>query len=153
MSSHINGEIKNFNRKLRKLAKIFSHVNVIEVDNNRQLFTTHGLHLNGLGKELLSSHLLLHIYSALEVGTGSLIALVWRNSYSQASPPTAISVNQDLITNNIIQDKLVSIPCSVKKSSVSCAVNGITNIDNPRLLKTRTSTRVKKAPVTKRDFL
>jgi hypothetical protein len=70
----------------------------------------------------------------LEVGTGPLIALAWWDSYSQASPPTAISVNQDLITNNIVQDKLVSIPCSVKESSASCAVNGIINIDNPRLL-------------------
>jgi archaellum biogenesis ATPase FlaH len=49
ISSHINSEIINFNRKLCNLAKIFSHVNVIEVDNNRQLFTTYGLHLNGLG--------------------------------------------------------------------------------------------------------
>jgi hypothetical protein len=144
-SSHINSEIINFYRKLCKLAKIFSHVNVIEVDNKRQLFTTHGLHLNRLGKELLSSHLLFHIYSALEVGTGSLIALAWRDGYLQGSPPPAISDNQDLITNNIIWDKLVSIPCSVKESSASCAVNGNINIDNPRLLKTRTSTRVKKA--------
>jgi hypothetical protein len=109
ISSHINSEIINFNRKLCKLAKIFSRVNVIEVDNNRQLFTTHGLHLNGLGKELLSSHLLLHIYSSLEVGTGSSIALAWRDGYLQASPPIAISDSQDLTTNNIIWDKLVSL--------------------------------------------
>jgi lysophospholipase L1-like esterase len=64
MNSHINSEIKIFNRKLCKLTKIFSHVNVIEVDNNIQEYTTHGLHLNGLGKELLFSNLLLHIYSA-----------------------------------------------------------------------------------------
>jgi hypothetical protein len=64
-----------------------------------------------------------------------------------------VSNNQDLITNNIIWDKLVSSPCSVKESSASCAVNGNIHIDNPRLLKTRTSTRVKKAPVTERDFL
>jgi hypothetical protein len=49
---HINREIKAFNRKLSKLAKIFPVVNVIEVDNNRQLFTAHGLHLNGLGKRV-----------------------------------------------------------------------------------------------------
>jgi hypothetical protein len=55
---HTNSEIKIFNRKLCKLAKIFSYVNVIEVDNNRQLFTAHGSHLNRLGKELLSGYLL-----------------------------------------------------------------------------------------------
>jgi predicted Ser/Thr protein kinase len=72
MNSHINSEIKIFNMKLCKLAKYFSHVNVIEIDNHRQLFTTHGLHLNGWGKELLSSHLL-HIYSILEEDKGSTI--------------------------------------------------------------------------------
>jgi hypothetical protein len=70
-NSQLNSEIKTFNRKLCKLAKAFSHVNVVEVDNNRQLFTTHGLHLNSLGKEMLSSYLLLHIYSALTEVTGS----------------------------------------------------------------------------------
>lgn len=45
--------IKIFNRKLCKSAKIFSHVKATEADNDRQLFTTHGLHLNRLGKELI----------------------------------------------------------------------------------------------------
>jgi hypothetical protein len=35
MNSNVNNEIKTFNRKLCKLAKIFFHVNVTEVDNNR----------------------------------------------------------------------------------------------------------------------
>jgi hypothetical protein len=78
MKSCINSEVKIFNRKLCKLAKIFSHVKIIESDNDRQLFTTHGLHLNRSGKELLFSHLLLHIYSALEVDTCSTVALPGR---------------------------------------------------------------------------
>jgi hypothetical protein len=145
MSSDTNNEIKNFNRKLCKLAKIFSHVNTIEVDSNRQIFTTHGLHLNGLGKELLSSHILLYIYSAVEEVTGSLVVLAWQDGYLQASPPITISDNQDLISNNIILDKLVSIPCSVKESSTISSVNNNMTIDNLRLLMTRTSSRVKKA--------
>jgi hypothetical protein len=121
-----------------KLAKIFSHINALEVDSNRQLFTTHGLHLNGLGKELLSSPILFYIYSASEEVTGSSVALAWQDGYLKASPPITISDNQDLITNNSVLDKLVSIPCSVKESSASCAVNSNTDIDNLRLLKTRT---------------
>jgi hypothetical protein len=61
------------------------------------------LHLNGLGKELLSSHLL-HIYSVLEEDKGSTI-------------------------------------------------NGDLDIDDSSRLKTRTSSRSKKAPVTEMDFL
>jgi len=63
--SHVNSTIKSFNSKLRKLAKIFSHVSIIEIVNNRLLFTKHGLHLNESGKELLSNQLVLHIFSTL----------------------------------------------------------------------------------------
>ena len=55
----------------------------MEVENNRQLFTTHGLHLNGLGKQLLSSRLLFHIYSVLKEDKGTTISLAWPNSHSQ----------------------------------------------------------------------
>jgi hypothetical protein len=81
------------------------------------------------------------------------VALAWQDGYLQASPPITIPDNQDLITNNIILDKLVSIPCSIKESSASCSINDNMNIDNLRLLKTRTSRRVKKGPVTKRFFM
>jgi hypothetical protein len=91
-------EIKIFNRKLCKLAKIFSPVKVTEADDDRKLFTTHGLHLNRLDKELFFSHLLLHIYSALEVDTGSTMALAWQASYSQVS--STIWVIQDLINQH-----------------------------------------------------
>jgi hypothetical protein len=53
--SHANSKIKVLSHKLLKLAKIFSHVNVIEPANKRLLFARHGLHLNESGKELLSN--------------------------------------------------------------------------------------------------
>jgi hypothetical protein len=81
-SSQINSEIEIYNRKLDKLAKTFTHVNVVKVDSNRQQCTTHGQHLNGLGKELLSSNLLLQIYSTLEKARGPTIALAWRDNYT-----------------------------------------------------------------------
>jgi hypothetical protein len=84
MNSHINSEIRAYNRKLCKLAKIFPHVNVIEIDNNRQLFTAHGLHLNSLGKESLSNYLL-HIYSALKEVMESVITPAWLDSNFQDS--------------------------------------------------------------------
>jgi hypothetical protein len=96
-SSQINSEIEIYNRKLDKLAKTFTHVNVVKVDSNRQQYTTHGQHLSGLGKELLSSNLLLHIYSTLEKVRGPTIALAWRDNYSQGnSLPTTLD-NQDMI--------------------------------------------------------
>jgi hypothetical protein len=43
--SEVNNKIKTF-EKLLKLAKIFSHVNIIETVNSRLVFTKYGLHLN-----------------------------------------------------------------------------------------------------------
>jgi hypothetical protein len=53
------------NRKLQKLAKIFPHTNFIGFENDRKLFTTHGLHHNKLGKQLVTlqlTHFLLNIF-------------------------------------------------------------------------------------------
>jgi lysophospholipase L1-like esterase len=61
--SYVNSLTRSFNSKLLKLAKAFSHVSIIEIVNNRFLFTKHGLHLNDFGKELLSSQRALHIFS------------------------------------------------------------------------------------------
>jgi hypothetical protein len=49
-----NLEIQAFNRKLNKMAKVFSNVAVVEIDLNRKYFTPHGMHLNKSGKEWLS---------------------------------------------------------------------------------------------------
>jgi lysophospholipase L1-like esterase len=62
----INEKIINFNRKLHKLTKLFLHLSVLEIDANRHLYTKHGLHLNGLGKEFLFINLALQILSLLK---------------------------------------------------------------------------------------
>jgi hypothetical protein len=54
--SHVNKKIKILNSKLYKLAKIFKHVSIIEVDNNRFLFTKQELHLNELGKNYYNTN-------------------------------------------------------------------------------------------------
>jgi hypothetical protein len=75
--SHVNNLIKSFNSKIFKLAKTFSHVSIIEIVNNRLLFTKHGLHPNEAGKELLSNQLVLHIFSILEEVSIQPIILGW----------------------------------------------------------------------------
>ena len=44
MNSQINLEIQDFNNKLSKRAKSFSHVDLVEMNFNRKYFTKHGLH-------------------------------------------------------------------------------------------------------------
>lgn len=51
VSSCVNKEVKVLNRKLQKIMKMFNHTDVISMSSNREHFTNHGLHMNGMGKE------------------------------------------------------------------------------------------------------
>jgi hypothetical protein len=144
-SSQINSEIEIHNIKLEKLAKKFSHVNVIKVDSSKQQYTTHGQHLNRLGKELLSSHLLLHIYSTLEKERESAIVLTWRDNCPQVKSLAANPDNQNMRANDSIREKLISNHCLGKGSMANSAVNYYTKVDESKMLKIRTSNRTKKA--------
>jgi hypothetical protein len=75
--SHLNNSIKLFNNKLSKLAKIFSHVTISEMVNNRLLYTRQGSHLNVFGKEILSNQLVSHICSLLVRVNVKPIILEW----------------------------------------------------------------------------
>jgi hypothetical protein len=56
-NSHVNKDIKTFNSKLKKIAKLIKHVTILEFSFTRNCFTQHGLHLNGYGTGLLAKQL------------------------------------------------------------------------------------------------
>jgi hypothetical protein len=75
----VNNSIVTLNRKIKKIIKAFPHANVIEIDNDRKLFTNHGFHRNKSGK-LLAIHLLaLSIQAFFEQKVLSPIPLYWYN--------------------------------------------------------------------------
>jgi hypothetical protein len=49
----MKNEIRPFNRKLMKSVQAYQHALILELSNDTKLFTNHGLHLNGLEKEVL----------------------------------------------------------------------------------------------------
>jgi hypothetical protein len=51
MDCQINHEIQDINMKLSKSAKLFGHVELVEMNFNRKYFTKHGLHLDNAAKE------------------------------------------------------------------------------------------------------
>jgi hypothetical protein len=57
-NSCVNKEVEVFNRKLGKLVKAFEYTALIKLDLNRELFTKHGLHMNGKGKELVAKKIM-----------------------------------------------------------------------------------------------
>ena len=78
-SSCINSAVTIFNRKLKKLIKAHHHASLLEIVTNRDLYTNHGLHLNGQGKERLANQIVSHILSILEQSEGPPIVLDHNN--------------------------------------------------------------------------
>jgi hypothetical protein len=97
---HINSSIKFFNSQLLKLTNRFNHISITEIESNRVLFTKHGLHLNKLGKELLSNQLVLCILSTLKRINGNSIPLTWYDKKTQVDAPTKNRPSPPLTPNN-----------------------------------------------------
>ena len=78
--SRTNLEIQAFNTKLSKIATLFSHVTLVEIDFNRKYYTKHGLHLNNAGKEWLAKLIASQIDKLISDinKTEPIIALNWK---------------------------------------------------------------------------
>jgi len=51
-SSCVNKEVLKFNRQIEKKVKSYPNTKLLDLDLHRSYYTTHGQHLNSLGKEL-----------------------------------------------------------------------------------------------------
>jgi hypothetical protein len=81
-SSCVNNEIRSFNRKLMKSVRAYQHTPILEMVSDRKLFTNHGLHLNGLGKEMLSKQRVSLTYAILDQKKDPPIILSWNSDIS-----------------------------------------------------------------------
>jgi len=75
----VNNEIRSFNRNPMKSARAYQHVSILEMDSDRKLFTNHGLHLNGLGKLVLSKQIVSHVYAMVDQKKDLPIILSWNS--------------------------------------------------------------------------
>jgi hypothetical protein len=111
----LNDELRNLNRKLLKLKKLFPHLSVVEINETRHWYTKQGLHLNNLGKEILSFNLVLHIFSLIEKENNfhtNVIAL----RYYEVQPRTiSSSVNQPFPLTSVEIIENTSVKCIRKK--------------------------------------
>jgi len=62
----VNEEVKIFNNKLHGRLERFRKVKLIEVPNERELYTEHGQHLNWRGKETIANAIAISIDKVLE---------------------------------------------------------------------------------------
>jgi hypothetical protein len=139
-SSCVNEEVTAFNRKLMKIRKIFGYVSIMEIDPNREYYTKHGHHVNGLGKARVSKQLSLPLLTVPQQKKDILISLSWIKDH----------------TNNVHDEtqKLVEKPPVTTTREQNNSVQNLE--DKPPLTTTteqnnsapRTSNRLKKTPVT-----
>jgi hypothetical protein len=87
-SSCVNNEIRLFNRKLMKSVRAFKNAFVLDITSDRNHFTKHGLHLNSLGKEVLSKQIVSYIYAMQD---------------QKKDPPLILSWNPDLRHTDTLQ--------------------------------------------------
>jgi hypothetical protein len=80
-SSCVNDAIRSFNGKLVKSVRAYQHASILQLSNNRKLFTNQGLHLNSLEKEVLSEQIVSLTYAILD---------------QKNDPPIILSCNSDL---------------------------------------------------------
>ena len=97
-NSYVNKEIKMFNLKLKKIAKLFNNFTILEFSSNRNCFTQNGLHLNGFGKGLLAKQIASLIYKLSGEKTEEPISLKWK-----------MGLNDNATTHLATQETVISM--------------------------------------------
>jgi hypothetical protein len=130
-----------FNRKLVKCIKIYRYCTFLNVDQNRRLFTNHGFHLNGLGKDVISKQLVSHIYAwllekvTIPIGTG------WKTETSNRVLDEGPSIAATESSMEIISPvKLNLTHTSQNRDPIS-----------PKRVSSRLSSRQRRLPITRSD--
>jgi hypothetical protein len=66
------------------MAKVFSHVAIVDTDLNRKYFTRHGMHINKSGKEWLSNLIATQICRLVKSNNNDVpvIPLNWKDEFT-----------------------------------------------------------------------
>ena len=73
----VNKKILMLNKKLQKLVRLLPHTKFLNSNNDRHLFTRHGLHHNKLGKHLITLQIVCHILAIFQHRSSSPKPLEW----------------------------------------------------------------------------
>jgi len=107
-SISVNTNISILNGKLLKLVKVFPHACFLETDNNRNLVTNYGLHLNKLGKQLVNHQIASLLLTTFEQKSSSPIILRWHGTQNDNNQ--TCDVNQVKPSNrNSIRNRKIPV--------------------------------------------
>jgi len=105
-SISVNRNISILNRKLQKLVKVFPHAHFLEMDNNRNLFTNHGLHLNKLGKQLVNHQIASLLLTTFQQKSSSPIILRWHETQNDNNQTCDVNQIKPYNRNSIHNRKI-----------------------------------------------
>jgi hypothetical protein len=161
----VNKEMIMFNRKLQKLMKVFNHIQSCNMSLNRAHYTYHGLHMNNLGKNWITSIWAQRIKDLSRIPQNApVIPLTWRKYCGTLQ----MDVDSYSISNNKDCPELLDIPqvaakcdimvhppivaMDVSHDMVNCK-NSLKDVDTPFNISNLKSYRRKKPSTMRDDFL
>jgi hypothetical protein len=97
--SYINELITSYNKKLHKVTKSFTHVQLVKITTNREDFTKHGFHLNNKGKEKMSNELLKILPTLQKRQKVAPIYLPWKSESTEIGALSARIARSDEVLN------------------------------------------------------
>jgi hypothetical protein len=109
-SSCINEEITRFNRQLAKCKNFYDYCKLVDVEQKRDYFTKHDLHLNGSGKNVMAKQLVCQIYDTLFKDISIPVSLGWKND----------GPNQDLMRISSDDDEIGSCLDALSPTNLNC---------------------------------
>jgi len=102
ITSCINNEVQNFNRKLRKFNKNKDNVGILEKEAKRENFTQHGLHLNNSGKDKIARLMAQNLTQLFEVTKKLPIISKWRTTPSDPDPINSANYAKTTVNELIV---------------------------------------------------
>ena len=103
----VNVTINSLNKKLEKLAKAYTYTSFIDTNNDRSMFTKHGLHFNKLGKRSIIQKLAGLLTSTFDRKSPQPIFLGWNETHDDNTLDEDIdqNSNNNVTTGELEQDK------------------------------------------------
>jgi hypothetical protein len=174
-SSCVNNEIDCFNNKLVKIVKPFKFSSLLRIEQRRENFITHGAHLNATGKVLVTKQIVSYVNSIFNQKEETPICMGWKaesdvctfhmnklkQGYSSLVTSTSNLENNnnsvnDLNSRKVIDNQVLNSMQERMSDQVTADLVCLEKQLTPKSLVTkpdvnRTSSRIRKAPVTKND--
>lgn len=116
-SAGVTNEVCSFDRKLKKLVKIFNFTSILKVEHSREILTSHRLYLNAVGKVWISKQIATYIRSIFQQKEGVPISMGCKSVHGVCT----------LNINKITQDDLIT---SVGENNAEDDPNNANNVKN-----------------------